>query len=256
MSESILTGIPVWHELVTKETDKAKAFYTALFGWDTQAWPMGEGKEYTMFALGEKSLCGINSENVPDNCPAYWITYFSVADADAATAANAEAGGVTLVPPMDIPEVGRFSVVKDPQGALWCPFKYNQTPQLPDFENMKAGDFAWEELLTSDPEAAAAHYAKVLGYEVDTVDMGEIGSYRLLKVSGTGLAGVMAMPPGVEAPPHWLPYILSEDIDATFAKAVELGGKGFMPPMDIAGVGRICVVADPLGAAIAAFKPE
>jgi uncharacterized protein len=256
MSDKILSGIPVWHELVTRETDKAKAFYSALFGWGTQAWPMGEGKEYTMFAMGEKHLCGIDDQNGPENCPAYWITYFSVADADAATAANEAAGGETLVPPTDIPEVGRFSLVKDPQGALWCPFKYGQEPVLPDFAQLKAGDFVWEELLTSDPEAASAHYAKILGYEVESMEMGGIGTYHLLKVAGTGLGGVMAMPPGVEAPPHWLPYIKSDDIDATFAKAAELGGTGLMPPMDIPGVGRVCVIADPMGAAIAAYKSE
>ncbi len=256
MSDEILCGIPVWHELVTKETDKAKAFYTALFGWDTQSWPMGEGKEYTMFAMGEKSICGINDQNGPEGVPAHWITYFSVADADAAVAANAEAGGETLMPPMDIPDVGRFAVVKDPQGAVWCPFKYGNDPVLPDFAQLKAGDFIWEELLTSDPEAAAAHYAKVLGYDVEAVDMGEIGKYRVMKVAETGLAGIMAMPPGVEAPPHWLPYIKSDDVDASLAKALELGGKTLMPPMDIAGVGRVCVLADPLGAAIAVFKPE
>lgn len=253
MTETILRGIPVWHELVTRDTDKCKAFYTALFGWGVQSWPMGEGASYEMFAVGERPICGIDVEHGQVGGPAFWVTHFSVADVDAALAANAAAGGKTLQAGVDVPEVGRVSACRDPQGAMWCPFKGLKDPVLPDFSAIQPGDFVWEELLTSDPVAACEHYGKLLGYEVEETSMGEMGTYRLLKVAGSGLAGVMAMPPEAESPPHWLPYIFMPDVDAAAAKAVELGGCVYVQPMDIPGVGRFSVLADSLGASIAVF---
>ena len=94
----------------------------------------------------------------------------------------------------------------DPQGAVWCPFRPSNAPAVQDTASRAPGDFIWVELLSKQPEDAALHYADLLGYTVETMDMGAMGLYRVLKVGEVGIGGVMPMPPDAAAPPQWLPY--------------------------------------------------
>jgi uncharacterized protein len=251
-----LQGLPVWHEIITTDAEGARRFYTALFGWQEQPWPMGQAGVYLMFAVGERPICGVDDQSAAAGEPARWVTYFSVADVDAAVAANAAAGGRTLSGPTDVPEVGRIAACLDPQGALWCPFRGVRAPALPDPAHLEPGDFIWEELLSPGAEDAAEFYADCLGYSVELMDMGAMGLYRLLKVEGSAVAGVLPMPPGAPGPARWLPYVKVSDVDAVAARAVALGGKLHFPPTDIGGVGRIAVMDDPQGAMIALYKPD
>lgn len=112
-------GSLCWNELCTNDVDKAGAFYTQLFGWDSQSADMG-GTHYTSFMNGERPAGGmlqIRKEwgEVPPN----WAVYFAVEDCDAAAAKIKELGGNILNPPTDIPGVGRFTVGQDPQGAVF-----------------------------------------------------------------------------------------------------------------------------------------
>jgi hypothetical protein len=85
--------------------------------------------------------------------------------------------------------------------------------------------------------------------------MGEMGTYHLLKRGGADAGGMLAMPPGAEGPSSWLPYVAVDDVDSTTDRVEELGGRIFVPPSDIPGVGRFSVTADPTGASIALYKP-
>ena len=80
------------------------------------------------------------------------------------------------------------------------------------------------------------------------------GKYILCKRDGKDVAGIMQMPPGAEARPHWLPYVAVEDVDASASRVEALGGKVWVAPADIPGVGRFSVTEDPSGAMIAVFK--
>lgn len=114
-----------WTELATRGIEKAKAFYTKLFGWTTQAMPMPQGGEYTLWKRGE-AMAGGAMEMTAEfgDAPAHWMPYFSVADCDKSAAKATELGATILVPPTDIPNVGRFSVMKDPQGAHFTIMKF------------------------------------------------------------------------------------------------------------------------------------
>ncbi len=115
------------------------------------------------------------------------------------------------------------------------------------------GQFSWNELLTSDVDAAAGFYTKLLGWAA--VPMAGGMPYTLFKKNGTEVAGLMALPmPGV--PPHWLNYVTVENADASAARVTELGGKICKPPFDIPNVGRIAIVQDPQGAAFGLFQPS
>lgn len=114
----------------------------------------------------------------------------------------------------------------------------------------KQGIFSWSELMTDDVEAATAYYEKVIGWEVEHVDMGDM-IYRVLKVDGNPVGGIMPKPPeSTGVPNHWGTYITVDDVDATLALAEANGGKAIYPPMDVPDVGRMCAIMDNTGAVV------
>lgn len=115
------------------------------------------------------------------------------------------------------------------------------------------GAFSWSELMTTDPAAAVSFYGRLFGWTAEDMDMGT-GPYHVLKIGEASIGGVMGMPPGAAPmPPMWGCYVTVDDIDATAARCVELGGKIVMTPTDVAGVGRMAVLQDPQGAVISAI---
>jgi predicted enzyme related to lactoylglutathione lyase len=156
------------------------------------------------------------------------------------------------VPAMDIPTVGRFSVVEDAQGARFAPFRpETEAPEVAGPPGL--GTFCWNELVTQDPEAASRLYADVFGYGIESKPMGPMGTYTLLKRGEAQAAGIMkAMEP--KAGSFWLGYVVVDDVDQSFARAQKLGGKAMVSPADIPDIGRFAVVLDPKGASIALFK--
>ena len=113
-----------WFELMTTDTDGAKNFYSNLFGWNTEDMPMGD-MNYTIVKVGEEGLGGIMS--IPpqaEGSPPNWGVYVTVDDVDATAGKAEELGGKILVPPTDIPTVGRFCVMQDPQGAVISAITY------------------------------------------------------------------------------------------------------------------------------------
>ena len=120
----------------------------------------------------------------------------------------------------------------------------------------KPGFFSWNELMTTDVEAAKGFYTGLLGWTAEDKPMPEMGmTYTLLKVGDTPVGGLMAMPPEAgPMPPVWGSYVNVDDVDAAAQKAVALGGSVYKEPMDIPGVGRFCVVGDPQGAFLALIK--
>ena len=112
-------GALCWTELSTRDTKAAEKFYTQLFGWTAKTSGTGTPMEYTEFSNQGKPGIGMMQmpAQVPAGVPSYWMPYFQVIDCDASTGKATELGGQVTVPPMDIPNTGRFSVISDPQGA-------------------------------------------------------------------------------------------------------------------------------------------
>ena len=111
-----------WQELGTNDTQKAKDFYTTLFGWATEAFP--GPMEYTVFKNGEQGVGGMY-KITPDMgpIPPHWLTYFAVADCDATVQKTTDLGGSIMKPAEDIPGVGRFAILKDPTSAVFAVLK-------------------------------------------------------------------------------------------------------------------------------------
>jgi predicted enzyme related to lactoylglutathione lyase len=108
-----------WQELATNDLEGAKSFYRKMFGWNIKAGG-GDGMDYSEIQLGDDYPMGGMYQKPPEMpAPPHWISYVSVDDVDAAAEKVKELGGNVLVPPMDIPKVGRFTVVTDPGGAAF-----------------------------------------------------------------------------------------------------------------------------------------
>jgi len=234
----------VWHESVTDDPKRAQEFYTQLFGWEIELFK-GEGFEYPMISVNGQSHGGFPP--VQAGTPPHWAGNVAVEDIDATVEKAKSAGGQLIHGPQEIPEVGRFAVLADPQGAVFVGFQSEGEPP------QSAGVFVWDELGTQDVEAAESFYNAVFGWT--TADMGEeYGGYKLLKNGETDVGGLMKMPdPSI--PSMWTPYVAVEDVDATVAKATELGGGTIMEAMDVPNVGRIAVLKDPIGAVFGIIKP-
>lgn len=115
-----------WNELLTTDPEGAKTFYGQLFGWTSQDWPMSDFN-YSIVKAGETEVGGIMP--IPSHAkgmPPTWGAYVTVEDVDATAQLAEKLGGKILVPPTDIPTVGRFTVIQDPQGAVISAIKYEK----------------------------------------------------------------------------------------------------------------------------------
>jgi uncharacterized protein len=119
------------------------------------------------------------------------------------------------------------------------------------------GRFIWYELITPDMAGAKRFYGDVIGWTAqDMPPMPGAEPYAILQVDGNGVAGMMNRGEAMKAmPPNWTGYICVDDCDAAAAKVTSLGGSVMNPPMDIPGIGRFAIVADPAGAMFAIMKP-
>lgn len=237
-------GAFVWHELYTTDIAKSQAFYKGLLGWRIEKSPMPD-MAYFLVYVGDKQIAGIFQPEHPMN---YWGGYVSVGDVDAQAKASEAAGGKLMVPPQDIPQVGRFACVADPQGAVFSLFKSAHGDPAGD-AMPELGEFCWDSLNASDLDAALAFYQKAVGWQPEKNPGGAVFKYGDMME-----ASANAAPDGV--PASWLSHIYVKDLAASLAKATELGGKVLMPDVDTGGWGRFGVIADPCGAVVALFQPS
>ena len=120
-------------------------------------------------------------------------------------------------------------------------------------DNLKHGAFGWTELMTTDHGAAETFYSALFGWDLEAYPMADM-QYTVVKVDDEPVGGIMSIPPEASGmPPTWSVYVTVDDVDLTAAQVETLGGKILRPPMDIAEVGRFCVLRDPQGATICAI---
>lgn len=125
MTNKMIThGMPSWSELMTSDPKAATIFYAKLFNWQYETMDMPDG-EYYVASVGEEKVAGIMA--IPDQAQgtiSHWQQYFTVDNADVFASRVAELQGVVVVPPTDIPGVGRFLMFQDPQGATLSALQY------------------------------------------------------------------------------------------------------------------------------------
>jgi predicted enzyme related to lactoylglutathione lyase len=209
---------------------------------------------YTLLKVGDEDTAGLYQLAGPqfEGVPSNWTTYVKVDSADQ-TVERATALGATGTPPMDVPGVGRIAFVQDPTGAhigLFQPGEHPGSAQPGSVE----GAMGWSELATRDTEKAKAFYTELFNWGAKVDDAGPM-SYTEFQVGGKSIGGMMEMTQQHgDAPPHWLPYVLVDDCNASAGKVTELGGNILVPPTDVPNVGRFAVFTDPTGACLAIIK--
>jgi predicted enzyme related to lactoylglutathione lyase len=240
-------GSFVWHELLTNDAKAAFEFYGHVAGWKTQPF---EG-DYTMWVGSQGPMGGVMK--LPQGSPMpHWIGSVLVKDADATIALAQKLGGKLHVGPQDIPKVGRYAVLTDPQGAAFTIMAPTQPMTAHDHE--KHGEFIWNELLTEDHQKAFAFYSELFGWKrISDFDMGpEMGTYLIYGFDGgkqsDRIGGMFTKPKGAPIPNTFFYYVHVDDLDAAVKRATDKGAKIQNGPMPVPDGARICQLTDPQGA--------
>lgn len=245
----------VWYELMTSgEIHAAAKFYAEVVGWDVKDSGM-PGMTYLLFGKDGKDVGGMMSWSAMGmEKPTMWKGHIHTPDVDAEVAAVVRDGGTEYKAPQDIPGVGRFAVVGDPQGVEYLLFQPGTQYAPPRLAQNAVGNVGWHELLTTDWESAWEFYAKHYGWEKDfAMDMKEMGMYQTFRIDSDRYTGAMMnLPPdGSFGQPRWQFYFQVEDVDAALPKIHAAGGRVTMGPHDVPGGSRIVLATDPQGGGFA-----
>jgi predicted enzyme related to lactoylglutathione lyase len=250
MSDS--QGNFVWYDLVTTDVSGAIKFYKDVIGWGTQAWEGGE-MPYSIWTAGDTPVGGVMT--LPDEArktgtPPHWFAHVAADDVDALTKKAESLGAKTHVPPTDIPKVGRFSIIADPQGAVIALFK-GSGPEMLRPAEATSGHFSWHELMAGEWEAALHFYSQLFGWQKTDAITSPMGTYQMYGKGGRTFGGMATKPKDYPAPPHWLYYVKVDHLDAALARVKKGGGQVMHGPMEVPGGDRVAQCMDPQGAAFA-----
>jgi predicted enzyme related to lactoylglutathione lyase len=247
MSNAEVLGRFVWHELLTTDTAGAAAFYPKVLPWRTAPSSM---PGYTIWMAGQTQIGGLMALPAEaGSTPPHWLIYVGTPNVDA-TCSQAQGLGARVVkPPGDIPNVGRFAVLSDPQGATFAVFTPSSGP--PPGPAPSQGGFSWHELATTDVAAALRFYGQLFGWSKGPGhDMGAMGVYQIFQQSSTQLGG-MCNVQGPSTAPSWLSYVHVADSGRAVAAAKSGGGRLLHGPLEVPGGSWIAMMMDPQGGAFA-----
>jgi uncharacterized protein len=238
-------GTPCWADLTVPEVEAATAFYSAVLGWSFSK-PDEQFGGYVIGSVGDAAAAGIGPQQSPDQ-PAAWTLYIASDDADATAAAVTKAGGQILLAPGDVGPLGRMFIAADPTRAVFGVWQAGT--HIGAGITSEPGGLAWEDLRSTEPDAARAFYSTVFGY--DTHPLEAAGpDYWTFQLRGQeaplgGLGGMMGAPEGT--PSHWLAYFAVADADAAVSAGTSAGGTSLVPPFQTP-YGTMAPMQDPAGA--------
>ncbi|MDQ0822759.1 putative enzyme related to lactoylglutathione lyase [Arthrobacter sp. V4I6] len=242
------TGAPCWIDLMTSDTEKAKAFYGTLFGWTFQTGDEEKYGGYITAAKDGKTVAGMmQKDDAMAGMPDTWSTYLGSDDAAATVQAAVQHGGQIYLEPMDVPEQGRMAMIADATGAsvgIWEPH------EMPGYGlAAEPGTPAWHELHATDYDKAVKFYQDVFGWNTDVMSDTPEFRYTTLGAGDSAKPGIMDasgyLP--AEVPASWQIYFNVHDTDASIEKAVAMGATVIDGP-DNTPFGRLATLADPTGA--------
>jgi predicted enzyme related to lactoylglutathione lyase len=257
-------GQHVWFELNTTDLKAAEAFYASVMDWVPRDAGMPD-MQYTLAGPADHAVAGmmaLTDEMKAAGTGPGWTGYVAVDDVDAAAAHTQRLGGQVLVPPQDIPQVGRFAIVSDPQGTVLALFRGTPSEGMeppPPPAPGTPGHIGWHELHTTSLDGALAFYGELFGWQkAETMDMGPNGVYQLFATGAQGAEadGGMVLKQAGEAQPYWLYYVNVASVDRAVARISAGGGQVLMGPHQVPGGSWIVIGSDPQGAAFAVAGPR
>ena len=247
----------VWYELMTSDLPAAADFYRRVLGWTTQDAGM-PGMAYTLVSTAHGPLAGLMAQADTDRgtaAPPAWVPYLGVDDVDTAVRHLQEAGGTLCRPAADIPGVGRFASVLDPQGAAFVLFTGTPGDQPPQVPPGTPGHVGWHELMAVDGAAAFDFYAAQYGWrQTEVLDMGAMGPYLLWAGAGGSMGGMMTKPAQLPQP-SWGLYFNTGALDAAVVRVTAGGGRVLMGPQQVPGGSWVANCQDPQGAHFGLVAP-
>jgi len=249
----------IWYELLTSDADASQNFYGQLLGWDFVDSGQ-DGKDYREISMNGNGIGGmlpLTPEMIKNGARPAWLGYVNVEDVDPMTEAIVSAGGQVHMEPQDIEGVGRFALVTDQQGAMFYVMKPTPPVDSPDASSMAfaatepmVGHCAWNELATSDPDAALNFYHDLFGWEkAEEMDMGPMGTYSLLRHAF--MIGAIMNKPDEMPVSAWTFYFRVPDIDLAVDRIKASGGQILVEPVEIPGGDFTINAIDPQGATFA-----
>ena len=243
-------GTPIWYELLTTDADGAQAFYADVVGWSIAKSGMAAGGDYRILTAPDGQGVG-GLMTLPDRATqSGWFAYIGVSDVDAIAGRIVQLGGAIHMPPQDIPGVGRFAFVADPQGLSFYIMRGDSPQDSQAFHVTAPGHCGWNELVTTDHKAALAFYSELFDWRNnETMPMGEMGDYCFIDHAGQRIGAVLTA--GTGWPTRWTNYFNVASIDAAIKRIKAGGGTVTMGPHEVPGGMHIVMGTDPQGAAFA-----
>jgi predicted enzyme related to lactoylglutathione lyase len=238
-----------WYELMTTDVAAARAFYAGVVGWGVRDASTPD-LAYTLFSAGKAAVSGLMA--LPEQVRKMggtprWMGYVGVRDVDATADRIRRLGGAVYVPPLDS-NIGRISIVADPQTATLALVKGLKPGRRQPAELGEPGHVGWHELLAADRDQAFAFYGELFGWQKADGEIGRTDSYQLFSAGGQTIGGMFSKNPVDEPLPFWLFYFNIDDIDAAMARVKAAGGRIFDGPIEVPGGSWVARCVDPQGA--------
>lgn len=250
-------GTPIWYELLTTDVAGSKRFYETVLGWSVTEPMPGNAHGYRGIETGTGMVGGVmplDAEMCKNGAKPAWLFYVAVDDVDASVAKAKAAGATVLMPPFEIPDIGRIAMLTDPQGNPFYVMRGQSPHASTAFDRTGMGRCNWNELTTPDQARGQAFYAEVFGWTYpDKLAMPGGQDYVFVAAAGTTIGATMPPPPG--APAGWKFYFRAPDIDVAAQRVKEAGGMVHAGPMEVPGGDRVIVASDPLGVPFGVVGP-
>ena len=256
-------GTPFWVDLTSPDIAASMSFYANLFGWGYEEAPPEDvrGRRYAWAKNSSGFPAGIASlddEQIASGAKPRWSIQLLVDDMEDVTRRVADFGGSIVEAPAKVGEYGIGAEIADPSGGrvnIWQVFQSGPTIKH------EHGAMQWCELMTSDPEAAAAFYRILLRVKTDPMEMPDGSVNSIVSTEDGPVMGISALS-GLSdelvarlGGPTWIVYFNVDDVDAASKRAVQNGAELPDPPWDVPGGGRIAWIYDPLGALLGLITP-
>ncbi len=246
----------VWYELLTTDVAAARVFYGAVVGWGAQDASTPD-LAYALFIAGNAPVSGLME--LPDDARKLgamprWVGYVGVDDVDETTGRIKRLGGAVYVPPTDT-NIGRISVVADPQSATLAVVKGLKPGRQQPVKSGEAGQVGWHELLAANWQTAFAFYREVFDWQQATPEFDPKDPYQLISAGGRTIGGIFTKRPTVPLP-FWLYYFNVGDIDAAAERVRSSGGRVVQGPVELPDGSWIARCIDPQDAMFALQGPR
>lgn len=240
-----------WYELLTTDVAAASAFYGKVVGWGAKD-ASTSGLAYTVVSAGDVPLGGLMElpeEGRRLGATPRWLGYVAVDGINATASQIARRGGAVLLPPTDS-NIGRVSVVADPQKATFAlvdglTYGSRQPGALDEL-----GHVGWHELLAQDRNTVFDFYGELFGWQKDAADADPSDFYHLFSAAGQAIGGMLTKLPSVPQP-CWLYYFNVDDISAAAERVNAGGGRMLQGPIELSDNCWIARCVDPQGALFA-----